>query len=61
MHSHHDLQSGNTHLQLLHTDLLTQVVHKRWDQVTTERGLMESEVSYFNTSTDIRERAKNAE
>lgn len=58
IHSHHDLQSGNSHLQLLHTGLLTQVVHKCWNQVMNERGLMKSEVSYFNTSTDIRKQAK---
>lgn len=42
----------------------TQIVHKHWDQVMTERGktpkLTKSEVSYFNTFTDIRERAKTA-
>ena len=39
-----------------------QIVHKQWEQVLTERRnkpkLMKSEVSNFNTFTDIRERAK---
>lgn len=60
INSHHDLQSGNTHLQLLHTGLFVQVVHKCWDQVTAERGLMKIGVSYFNTSIVSRERAKTA-
>lgn len=63
---HRDLPNGNTHLQLLslHTRVFTQIVHKHWDQVMTEKGktpkLTKSEVSYFNTFTDIRERAKTA-
>lgn len=60
VHSHHDFHSGNTHPQLLHTGLFTLAVHKHWDQVTTGRGLMKSEVSHFSTSTGIRKRAKTA-